>query len=109
MAVEILATPEGDLEGNALKVRLLCYLDLRQAALFGTLGRLLFATLHGLGSLMHGDIQPLEGNTNTIKIMATRNPSMSLPLLSSRTVVKYHCSRMGTATQEDKASIAAIL
>jgi hypothetical protein len=94
-AVDILRTSVADLDIFTLKIRLLCFTQLVDAATTGTCQLKLFSLLRSLSGILSVNIEELEGLNGTIKSICDQSPNMSIQLLDAQLRIKKCLSVSG--------------
>lgn len=91
-----MATPANLLEVNARKVKRMFFADLQHAQETGKVSVRLFSLVRTIGTMTYVDVQGNEGVNALLKSIKDKAPNISLPLLSSRVVLKKELG-VGTA------------
>ena len=89
MATQFLRASADEIQNDlSIKLRLVWYDELSQAAVAGTLNIYLYNLLKGISDTWQTDTQEIEGTKNVLKHTGELASSISWPLLSSRVTIK---------------------
>ena len=92
IAREILATEDQQLDITTLKIKTICFQELRAAAIDGKCGPKLFSIMRTYAVLVKVNIEELEGLNGLIKATGEQSPNISLELLDARLKIKKSLS-----------------
>lgn len=88
IAIQILNTPDDELEITARKIKKTSHADLVQASIYGTTGIALWLKIKMIAVMICGDSADLESTNNILKTIGKRAPRITLELMNARMAAK---------------------